>query len=101
LNRFKMALPAALLLLPALSFAGWVSQNSGTTNGLWGVHFPVNAQTGYVVGGDPNSSSNSILKTTDSGANWVNQNPGVTDYLWNVHFPVDDQTGYVLGGWNN
>jgi photosystem II stability/assembly factor-like uncharacterized protein len=63
LNRFKMALPAALLLLPALCFAGWVTQNSGTTNHLLHVDFPVDAQTGFVVG-----YSGLILKTTDGGA---------------------------------
>ncbi|MCK4452963.1 hypothetical protein KAU59_01275, partial [candidate division WOR-3 bacterium] len=55
-----------LFLLPCLTHAGWIEQNSGIINELWSVHFPADAQTGYAVGG-----YGKILKTTDGGANWV------------------------------
>jgi len=71
----------------------WFSLTSGTTEHLHGVHFPLNASTGYAVG-----YAGTILKTTNGGANWVSQTSGTTDILNAVYFPVDAQTGYVVGG---
>jgi photosystem II stability/assembly factor-like uncharacterized protein len=73
----------------------WDTLSSGTNSDLHSIHFPVNAQTGYAVGGSANSST--ILKTTDGGTNWVSQSSGTTIILLSVHFPVDAQTGYVAG----
>ena len=54
-----------VLILYAIpsTFAQWVPQNSGTTQGLNGVDF--DAQTGYACG-----EFGTILKTTDGGSNW-------------------------------
>ena len=97
--------PAALLrlvspiILGILIFAQpvhaqttWVTQTSGTTNSLRGVHFPVVANTGYAVG-----DVATLLKTADGGANWIAQTPGTAAPLRSVHFPVDANTGYAVG----
>ena len=79
----------------------WASQNSGTFIGLWSVHFPVNAQTGYAVGGywfiNEGPAVYVILKTTDGGTTWASKASGTGLRLWSVHFPVDAQTGYAAG----
>ncbi len=72
--------------------AAWVPQTSGTTEDLRGVHFPVDATTGYAVG-----RVGTILKTSDGGANWVAQTSGTTENIRSVHFPVDTTTGYAVG----
>jgi len=89
----QVSLVGLLLLIPALSFAGWVSQNSGAAFALAAVHFPVDAQTGYVVG-----YSGTLVATTNGGANWAPQISGTTYALNSVHFPVDVLTGYAVGG---
>jgi photosystem II stability/assembly factor-like uncharacterized protein len=88
------------LLIPALAFAGWVAQTSGTTKVLMDVCFPGNVQTGYIVGCDFYSGNGPvILKTTNGGANWLPQTPPDTMAgLWGVDFPVDAVTGYTVGG---
>ena len=43
----------------------WEEQDSGTNNNLLGVHFPEDAQTGYVVG-----ENGAFLKTIDGGQTW-------------------------------
>jgi hypothetical protein len=75
--------------------ATWVNKDPGLTSYHDGVHFPVDAQTGYVVGVD--SSGGTILKTTDGGTNWQRQNCGTQEGLYTVHFPMNDITGYVAG----
>ncbi len=73
--------------------ANWVAQTSGTTWGMYAVHFPVDATTGYAVGWN-----GTILKTTDGGTTWTDvQDPTKTVALRSVHFPVDATTGYVVG----
>jgi hypothetical protein len=54
------------------------------------VDFPLDAITGYAVGGT------GILKTSDGGENWVDQD--INAGLSTVQFPVDVQTGFALGG---
>ncbi len=54
---------ASIIVLPGLASAGWVAQTSGTTYGLFSVHFPVDAQTGYAVG-----VGGTILKTVETGS---------------------------------
>lgn len=88
----QISLLGLLILIPALSFAGWVSQNSGAAFALSSVHFPVDAQTGYIT-----VSNGAILKTTDGGANWAALSSGTSNPLTAVCFPVDTQTGWVVG----
>lgn len=89
---------AGITVLPGLVSAGWYSQTSGTTKDLHSVQFPVDAQTGYVVGGSV-TGGNVILKTTNGGTSWVPQvPPDTTLALWGVDFPVDANTGWVVGG---
>jgi photosystem II stability/assembly factor-like uncharacterized protein len=78
----------------------WLPQTPpDTMAGLWGVDFPVDAVTGYTVGGLHGASY--ILKTTNGGATWVSQNPGGGNKaLRRVQFPVDAQTGYAVGGYD-
>jgi photosystem II stability/assembly factor-like uncharacterized protein len=95
MRSFKFILiPAVLFLLPGITQAGWVQQNSGTTLPLYSVDFPVNDQTGYAVGGVWPQPV--ILKTIDGGTNWVNQIPGTPYPLYSVHFPVDAMTGFAV-----
>jgi hypothetical protein len=72
--------------------ASWDSLTSGTTNSIFSVHFPVDAQTGYAVG-----DMGTILVTTNGGGTWVSQVSGTTNHLGSVYFPVNTQTGYVVG----
>ena len=58
-------IPAVLFLLPGITYAGWVQQQSGTTAILHKVFF-VNPLTGWVAG-----DSSLVLRTTDGGVNWV------------------------------
>ncbi len=57
------------------------------------VQFPVDAQTGYLVGGER------ILKTTDGGETWVRRESGLPTYrsLVDVDFPTGNDTGWVSG----
>jgi len=71
----------------------WASQSSGTTNVLESVDFPVDAQTGYIVGW-----GGIILRTTNGGASWNNLPSGTANDLYSVHFPLNAQTGYAVGG---
>jgi hypothetical protein len=54
-----------LLLTIQTSNAQWISQNSGTTNEIWGMQF-LNPSTGFIVGG------NVIKRTTNGGTSWNN-----------------------------
>jgi len=79
--------------------ATWLPQSSGTNLSLRSVHFPVNSQIGYAVGGDGMATDYQgvILKTIDGGDNWMTKyTPSFM--LRGVHFPADNQTGYVIGG---
>ena len=67
----------------------WNIQNSGTTNILNSVDFPLNSTTGNAVG------YFTILKTTDGGTIWLNQSSSF--YLMGVHFPGNEYTGYAVG----
>ncbi|MCH8903840.1 MAG: T9SS type A sorting domain-containing protein [Bacteroidetes bacterium] len=79
-----------LLSFSMITKGQWVQQNSGTTNTLWQVHFPVQ-DTGYVVG-----FNGTILKTTDGGTSWNSLNSGTSDSFWSVHF-INASEGYVVG----
>ena len=71
--------------------AGWRRQESGVTDDLRSVCFPVDTVTGYVVG-----DGGTILKTTNSGETWGTCNSGTSCGLYSVDFPVAD-TGYAVG----
>ncbi|MEO0095908.1 MAG: YCF48-related protein [candidate division WOR-3 bacterium] len=73
----------------------WVQQNSGTTYELLAVHFPVDANTGYVVGGN-RTTTPVILKTTNGGSNWNSQTSPANVTYWDVCF-IDNQNGYAGG----
>jgi len=101
LSRFALCVfcGASIFVVPGLASAGWVRQTSGTTKNLNAVQFPVDAQTGYIVGGSVSGGGNVILKTTDGGATWVPQvPPDTTLALWSLDFPVNADTGWVVGG---
>jgi photosystem II stability/assembly factor-like uncharacterized protein len=73
----------------------WMTQDLGSTDNNYGVHFPVDALTGYVVGID--YSGGTILKTTDGGSTWLRQISGSPEGLYTVHFPTNAMTGYISG----
>jgi len=70
----------------------WANLASESTAKLESVDFPVDDQTGYVVGGQ-----GTILKTLDGGASWTALDSGVILDLETVDFPHDVTTGYVVG----
>ncbi len=90
----RIATTFVLMLLVATcpARAGWTEQNSGVTDRLYDVHFPVDDQTGYVVG-----SNGVILKTTNGGATWSDvSDPSYSNRLYSVHF-TDNSTGHAVG----
>lgn len=81
-----------LCLLPFLTNAQWVEQNSGVTSILRSVFF-INAETGWASGDDGN-----ILFTSDGGQNWVNQTPAATGTLNDIHFRNENSGACVGNG---
>jgi photosystem II stability/assembly factor-like uncharacterized protein len=75
----------------------WASQTSGTHLDLRSVHFPVDAQTGYAVGGRITTPRTFILKTTDGGIHWESQLEDTGAILRSVSFPTNALTGYAVG----
>ena len=73
------------------SQSGWFTQNSGTTNSLWGTYF-INSSTGYIVG-----SYSTLIKTTNSGINWFPLSPGIVFSGYNVTF-LNEYVGYISCG---
>lgn len=90
-TKTSLAIMALSLLFLTPVQATWSPLNSGTNNTLEAVAFPVNANTGYVVGAD-----GTILKTTDAGANWAKQQSHTRNLLTEVDF-IDNMNGYVTG----
>jgi len=82
---------STVCLLAASALAGWIPLNSGTTTDLEDVCFPVDAVTGYAVGG-----GGLILKTTDGGATWDSLPGSHPGWQMAVHFPVDAVTGFAV-----
>lgn len=70
---------------------GWVTQNSGTLNHLYSIHFP-EANVGCVVG-----LFGTIVQTTDGGENWNSQTSGTSGHLLSIHF-ADSNSGWAVGG---
>lgn len=79
-----------LSLATFMASAQWITLNSGTTEHLYGVHFPT-PDIGYVVGG-----GGTILKTVNAGLIWQALNSG-TDTLLNSVWFVNEDTGVVVG----
>lgn len=71
--------------------AAWTVLDSGTSNNLYGVEFPVDENTGYVVG-----TGGTILKTSDAGASWDKLKTHTRDNLTDIDF-VNNQIGYATG----
>ena len=69
---------------------GWISQLSGTSEMLYGVHFS-NANSGVVVGG-----LGTILRTTNGGTTWTSVPSGTTRYLVGLSF-ANATTGAAVG----
>lgn len=77
------------LVLPV--HASWTVLDSGTSNNLYGVDFPVDETTGYTVG-----TNGTILKTSDAGNSWKKLRSRTRDNLTNVDF-IDNLVGYATG----
>jgi photosystem II stability/assembly factor-like uncharacterized protein len=67
--------------------AQWVTQNSGTTEHLFGVSF-INTQTGWACG------NGGIITTTNGGITWSS----LLNNEWFMHIQfINSLTGYVIG----
>lgn len=67
----------------------WTALSTGTTQDLFAVTFPVDANTGYIGG-----ANGTLRKTTDGGQTWVAQNT-VQGWVKEIVFPEDSSTGYA------
>jgi photosystem II stability/assembly factor-like uncharacterized protein len=76
----------------------WTSQTSGSGSQLNGVFF-LDANNGYVAGGDDYGGSGTILKTTNGGTNWTSQFNDPNAIVWSVQF-TDANIGHAVGGPN-
>ncbi|MDD5382365.1 MAG: YCF48-related protein [Candidatus Margulisbacteria bacterium] len=77
-------------LLSSGAWAGWVSQESSTTQNLNSLSF-VTEFFGFAAG-----DNGVVLKTLDGGANWAPKVSGTTQNLNDVIFPAAGE-GYILG----
>lgn len=78
----------------------WTKQASGTTTDLWDIRF-VNADTGFVAGGNVISMYDGIiLHTTDGGTTWTKQDIPSTKALFGISI-TDENTGTAAGSWGN
>ena len=75
----------------------WHKTNTPVNRDFGGITF-VNADTGYIVGGQPVDSIRTILRTADQGNTWsvLRDEPG--GYLTDISFSGKD-TGYVVGAY--
>ena len=92
LRRVTPSVSSGTILKTVDGGATWLVQPEPSGKDLNGVHFPVDATTGYAVG-----QSGTILKTVDGGATWLVQPEPSGKDLNGVHFPVDATTGYAVG----
>jgi photosystem II stability/assembly factor-like uncharacterized protein len=80
------------LLFPGISTAAWISIHTAANTDCQAVHFPVDAQTGYIAG-----DYSKVLKTDNGGEAWRDISFNNTSAFEAVQFPVDNLTGYVVG----
>jgi photosystem II stability/assembly factor-like uncharacterized protein len=85
-NRIYLLIVCSLITFQ--SAAQWVQQNSGTTKGLYTVHF-LNDNTGWIAGED-----GTILKTTNAGENWFTQSISTLDNIRSIFF-TDSINGWI------
>jgi len=86
---------AAFSTTSARAQDGWIPQDGGTTNNLWGVSF-VDANDGWIVGGESYGVAYVILHTTNGGSTWITQLSGAGAALYDVFF-VDTMRGWAVG----
>jgi photosystem II stability/assembly factor-like uncharacterized protein len=84
-----------VIFLITFCHADWQTIYNGSGYALKSVCFPVDAQTGWVVG--YGASNNRLLKTMDGGENWIQQDAGVTSGLMGVFFRSNNDLGYAVG----
>ena len=89
-NYVKIFVFICLCFCANISQAQWTLLNSGTTQNLNEIFFPV-ADTGFVVG-----DKGIVLKTTNGGLNWQNLNTNLTLNLHDLFF-LDAQEGWIVG----
>jgi photosystem II stability/assembly factor-like uncharacterized protein len=77
---------------PLHAQTGWFPLYPPISPDFRGVCFPVDCETGYVVG-----HNGAILKTSDAGLTWTLQTSGTAYTLTDVNFPVDAQVGFATG----
>ncbi|MEO0095194.1 MAG: YCF48-related protein [candidate division WOR-3 bacterium] len=77
----------------------WVKLNYAVQGGpLRGVHFPVDANTGYACGFSYQSSQGgTVIKTTNGGASWQILMGGQTYSRYHGLYFLNNQTGYLIG----
>jgi photosystem II stability/assembly factor-like uncharacterized protein len=73
----------------------WSQQTTGTTYDFWSLYF-INADTGYVVGGNSSITAGIILQTKDGGNSWAEIDTLNQAFLSNVFF-IDNCTGWAVG----
>ncbi|HSF88831.1 MAG TPA: YCF48-related protein [Saprospiraceae bacterium] len=79
-----------ILALPLASIAQWTLLNSGTSESLNEIVFPV-PDTGYVVG-----ENGTVIRTVNGGEEWTALNPGTTKHVNDLFF-FDAGTGVIVG----
>ncbi|MBI5473853.1 MAG: T9SS type A sorting domain-containing protein [Ignavibacteriae bacterium] len=80
-----------VLIVPTLTRSqGWISQNSGTTNWLYGVSMVDEANAAAV------GYNGTILTTTNGGASWIPQTGGTIQPLLGIHF-LNASVGVAVG----
>lgn len=91
-TKFLFKTMAMVCLIFSAGFANgqWGLQNSGTTQNLNEIFFPV-PDTGYVVG-----EKGIVLKTNNGGTNWTKLNTGLT-VDFNALYFSNSNTGWIVG----
>ena len=79
-------------LISSISYSQpyWTSQNSGTSNTLYGIKF-TDPSTGYIVG-----ETGLVKKSINGGTTWTTLPVGTTQTLRGLSF-LNNNTGYIAG----
>ena len=78
-----------------MSGQNWDSQSSGTSHLVVLSVFFIDANTGWVVGGDL-SGNGIILKTINGGQGWVRQTSGTSAHLYSVYLTDNNKVGRLV-----